>query len=250
LSAASWRPGAWEYIGSESKEDVMSEKTPQQEIVTACRVLKKAGQADMVWGHVSVRDTEGRGIWLKGSNLGFDEVGEDDVILLSWEGEILEGSAGRHVEYPIHTEIMKMRPDVNAVVHTHPMYSVAFAATGWPLLALSHEACHFVPPDIARFTKTGDLVRTPELGQDLATCLSDRNAALMPHHGIVTVGSNLGTAVAAATHLERACQISLLAGEGAQPSPDEEALQKRERSERHLEMAWDYLARTVVNPVN
>jgi ribulose-5-phosphate 4-epimerase/fuculose-1-phosphate aldolase len=72
----------------------------------------------------------------------------------------------------------------------------------------------------------------------------------MPHHGIVTVGSNLGTAVAAATHLERACQISLLAGEGAQPSPDEEALQKRERSERHLEMAWDYLARTVVNPVN
>jgi L-fuculose-phosphate aldolase len=238
------------YNGNESKEDVMSEKTPQQEIITACRVLEKAGQADMVWGHVSVRDTEGRGIWLKGSNLGFDEVGEDDVILVSWEGEILEGSAGRHVEYPIHTEIMKVRPDVNAVVHTHPLYSVVFAATGWPLLALSHEACHFVPPDIARFTKTGDLVRTPELGQDLATCLSDRNAALMPHHGIVTVGSNLGTAVAAATHLERACQISLLAGEGAQPSPDEEALQKRERSEKHLEMAWDYLARTVANPVN
>jgi L-fuculose-phosphate aldolase len=223
----------------------MTDASPQQEIVTACRVLEIAGQADMVWGHVSVRDPQGRGLWLKGSNLGFDEVQESDVILLSWDGEILEGTAGRHVEYPIHTEIMRVRPDVNAVVHTHPLYSVAFAATGRPLLALSHEACHFVPPDIARFLKTGDLIRTPELGEDLARCIADRNAILMPHHGIVTVGTSLGTAVAAATHLERACQIALLAGEDAQPSSDEEALQKRERSERHLTMAWNYLSRTL-----
>ena len=223
----------------------MKETTPQQEIVTACRVLEIAGQADMVWGHVSIRDAEGRGLWLKGSNLGFDEVQESDVILISLDGEVLEGSAGRHIEYPIHTEIMKARPDVNAIVHTHPLYSVAFAATGRPLLALSHEACHFVPPDIARFLQTGDLIRTAQLGVDLAQCLGDRNAVLIPHHGIVTVGSDLGQAVAAATHLERACQIALLAGEGAQPSSDEEALQKRERSARHLSMAWNYLSRTV-----
>jgi ribulose-5-phosphate 4-epimerase/fuculose-1-phosphate aldolase len=117
-------------------------------------------------------------------------------------------------------------------------------------MALSHEACHFVPPDIARFLKTGDLIRTPDLGSDLALCLGDRNAVLIPHHGIVTVGSDLGKAVAAATHLERACQIALLAGEGAQPSPDEEALQKRERSDRHLSMAWNYLARTVPKSLN
>lgn len=223
----------------------MKETTPQQDIVTACRVLEIAGQADMVWGHVSIRDAEGRGLWLKGSNLGFDEVQESDVILISLDGEVLEGSAGRHIEYPIHTEIMKARPDVNAIVHTHPLYSVAFAATGRPLLALSHEACHFVPPDIARFLQTGDLIRTAQLGVDLAQCLGDRNAVLIPHHGIVTVGSDLGQAVAAATHLERACQIALLAGEGAQPSSDEEALQKRERSARHLSMAWNYLSRTV-----
>lgn len=223
----------------------MPAESPQSEIVTACRVLEVAGQADMVWGHVSIRDEEGRGLWLKGSNLGFDEVEASDVILLSFEGEILEGNAGRHVEYPIHSEIMRARPDVQAVVHTHPLYSVAFAATGWPLLALSHEACHFVPPDIARFLNTGDLIRTSELGQALAACLGDRNAVLIPHHGIVTVGADLGRAVATATHLERACRIALLAGRNAQPSSNAEALQKRERSERHLGMAWDYLARTL-----
>lgn len=222
----------------------MSHQEIRRSIVTACRVLEAAGQADMVWGHVSVRDPDGRGVWLKGSNLGFDEVTEDDVILLDWDGEILEGSAGRHIEYPIHTELMARRPDVNAVVHTHPLYSIAFAATGRPLQALSHEGTHFVPPDIARFTKTGDLVRTPELGQALADSLADRLAVLMPHHGITTVGSDVGQAVAAATHLERACQIALLAGEHAIGSSDEEALEKRKRSARHFAMAWAYLART------
>jgi L-fuculose-phosphate aldolase len=226
----------------------VAEQTPEQirrDVVTACRVLEAAGQADMVWGHVSVRDPEGRGVWLKGSHLGFDELTEDDVILLSWEGDILEGRAGRHLEYPIHTEIMRRRSDVNAVVHTHPLHAVAFAATGWPLKCLSHEGSHFVPPDIARFTKTGDLVRTAELGQDLADSLGDRLAVLMPHHGITTAGASIGQAVAAATHLEKACQIALLAGEHSIPSSDEEALQKRERSARHLEQAWAYLARSV-----
>ncbi len=218
---------------------------PRAEIVTACRVLEGAGQADMVWGHVSIRDEQDRGVWLKGSNLGFDEVAEETVILLSWDGEILEGEAGRHVEYPIHTELMRRRPDINAVVHTHPIYSIAFAATGWPLKALSHEATHFVPPDIPRFERTGDLVRTVELGQALADTLGDRLGVLMPHHGITTVGRDVGEAVAAATHLERACQIALLAGRDAVGSPDEEALQKRERSARHLAMAWAYLARVV-----
>jgi ribulose-5-phosphate 4-epimerase/fuculose-1-phosphate aldolase len=225
-----------------------AEQTPdtiRRDIVTACRVLEAAGQADMVWGHVSVRDPEGRGIWLKGSHLGFDEVTEEDVILLGWDGEILEGTAGRHIEYPIHTEIMARRLDVNSVVHTHPLHSIAFAATGWPLKALSHEGSHFVPPDISRFTKTGDLIRTADLGQSLADSLGDRLAVLMPHHGITTAGRDVGEAVAAATHLERACQIALLAGENAIPSSDEEALEKRKRSARHLAMAWAYLSRSV-----
>jgi L-ribulose-5-phosphate 4-epimerase len=220
--------------------------SPQELIVRACRVLEAAGQADMVWGHVSMRDEQGRGVWLKGSHLGFDEVEPETVILLDWDGEILEGDAKRHLEYPIHTEIMRARPDVNAVVHTHPLYSVAFAATGQPLKALSHEGMHFVPPAIPRFEETGDLVRTPELGVSLAETLGDKLGVLMPRHGITTVGGSVGDAVAAAVHLERACQIQLLAGPDALEGPDEEALLKREQSgARHLSMAWEYLSRTV-----
>jgi L-fuculose-phosphate aldolase len=226
-------------------QDPHARDSPQSLIVRACRALEVAGQADMVWGHVSLRDEDGRGVWLKGSRLGFDEVTEDDVILLGWDGEILEGSASRHVEYPIHTEIMARRGDVKAVVHTHPLHSIAFAATGWPLKPLSHEGPLFTPPDVPRFEKTGDLVSTADLGQALADTLGDRLGVLMPRHGITTVGASVGDAVAAAVHLERACQLALLAGENAQGSSEEEALAKRERAGVHLAGAWAYLSRVV-----
>lgn len=222
----------------------LKEDEARELIVAACRVLQAAGQGDMVWGHVSVRDAGDRGVWIKGSGLGFDEVTTDDCILLSWSGEILAGTASRHVEYPIHTELMAQRPDVGGVVHTHPLYSVAFAALGRPLRPLSHEGAQFSPPDVPRFTQTGDLINTPELGVQLAATLAGGKAALMPRHGIVTAAPTLGEAVGAAVHLERACQIELLAGPDAQPSPEEEALGKRNRARNRFKVAWEYLERT------
>ena len=212
-------------------------------IAAACRVLQAAGQGDMVWGHVSVRDAEGRGVWLKGAGLGFDEVTEADCVLLSWDGDVLAGTASRHVEYPIHTELMAARPDVGGVVHTHPIHSVAFASLGRPLRALSHEGALFTPPDVPRFTRTGDVINTRELGRDLADTLGGRNAALLPRHGIATAGATLSEAVGMAVHLERACQIELLAGPDAQGSPEEEALAKRGRVRNRFENAWTYLER-------
>jgi L-ribulose-5-phosphate 4-epimerase len=217
-------------------------------IAAACRVLEAAGQGDMVWGHVSVRDADGRGVWLKGAGLGFDEVTAADCVLLSWDGEILSGTARRHVEYPIHTELMAARPDVGGVVHTHPVHAIAFGALGRPLRALSHEGALLTPPDVARFTRTGDVVNSRELGRDLADALGERNAVLMPRHGIATAGATLGEAVGIAVHLERACQIELLAGPEAQGSSDDEALAKRGRVRNRFEEAWTYLERVSRTP--
>ncbi len=222
-----------------------STKALRDEVVLACRVLESQGQGDMVWGHVSVRDPEGRGVWLKGANLGFDEVSADDVILLDFDGRVLQGSARRHFEWPIHTEIMRARPDVHSVIHTHPEHAVAFAAARRPLLALSHEGADFVPPDVARFTQSGDLVSTPALGQALAETIGARNAVLIPCHGIVTAASDVGKATSLAIRLERACRVALLAGEKAEGSSDEESLAKRARTTSNLDMTWQYLSRRV-----
>ena len=218
------------------------------QVALGCRILGLEDQGDFVWGHVSARDPDGRGVWMKASTYGFEEIGPEQVLLVSWEGEVLEGSGRRHIEYPIHTELMRARPDANCVVHTHAPCAVAFASTHQPLRPISHEPTLFVPPDVARFTKTGDLITTDELGADVAAAVGDRNAAFMLHHGIVTCGADVVTGVMAAVLLERACRTNLRALAGGGPkswSSDEEALAKREHCwpPALLGQAWDYLAR-------
>jgi ribulose-5-phosphate 4-epimerase/fuculose-1-phosphate aldolase len=222
----------------------------RDQVALGCRILGLEEQGDFVWGHVSARDPDGRGVWMKASTWGFEEIDRRRVILVGWDGEVLDGDGRRHAEYPIHTEVMRARPDVNAVVHTHAPYAVAFASTEQPLRPVSHEATLFVPPEMARFTKTGDLILTRGLGEDVAAALGDRNAAFMVHHGIVTCGADVVSAVMAAVLLERACRANIRAIAGGGPktwSRDEEALAKREHCypPALLQQAWDYLARTV-----
>lgn len=223
---------------------------PRELVALACQVLALEDQDDFVWGHVSLRDPAGRGIWMKASGLGFEEVTPDRVLLVGWDGTVLEGEGARHSEYPIHTEIMRARPDVQCVVHTHAPHATTFAALGVPLRPISHEATTFVPPDVPRFTLTGDLITTAELGQALAQTLGDRPAALLVHHGIVTVGPDVPTAVFRALLLERACRKQLLAmaaGGPASWSSDEEALAKRAHcySPPQVHAAWELLVRRV-----
>jgi ribulose-5-phosphate 4-epimerase/fuculose-1-phosphate aldolase len=217
-------------------------------VALGCRVLGAEGHGDLVWGHVSARDPDGRGIWIKASTYGFEEVTADRVLLVSPDGEVVAGAGRRHAEYPIHTETVLARQDVGAVVHTHAPAAVAFAALQVPLLPISHEATLFVPPDLARFTRTGDLVLTRELGREVAGALGGRNAVLLVNHGIVTVGPDVPTTVVTAILLERACRMQLTAmaaGEARRWSSDEEALSKREHcySAPLLRQAWDYLVR-------
>jgi ribulose-5-phosphate 4-epimerase/fuculose-1-phosphate aldolase len=217
-------------------------------VATGCRVLGQADQGDLIWGHLSARDPAGRGVWMKSGGLGFEEVTPDDVILVGWDGEVLAGERPRHAEYPIHTEALRARPDAGAVVHTHAQAAVALGALGAPLRPVSHEANLFVPPELPRFTKTGDLILTADLGRDVAAALGDRNACMLVNHGIVTVGADVPTAVMTAVFLERACDTQLramAAGGWATWSTPEESLSKREHAygPNLIRGAWEYLVR-------
>ena len=217
----------------------------REQVALGCRILALEDQGDFVWGHVSARDRDGRGVWMKASTFGLEEIGPEHVILVSWDGDVLSGDHRRHIEYPIHTELMRARDDVGCVVHTHAPWAVAFASTEQPLRPVSHEATLFVPPEIARFTQTGDLIMTQDLGRAVAAAVAGRNAAFMVNHGIVTCGGDVVSGVMAAVLLERACrtQIRAIAGGGPKTwSSDEEALAKREHV-YSFQQAWDYFAR-------
>jgi L-fuculose-phosphate aldolase len=148
---------------------------------------------------------------MKAAGWSFEEVTSARVALVTPAGEVLAGSGPRHIEYPIHTEVMKARPDVSSVVHTHAPAAVAFAALDEPLLAISHDGVEFAEPQIARFTRTGSLINSAELGRALAETIGDGVGCLLPKHGLVTVGPDAATAVLRAVLLARACQVQLQA---------------------------------------
>lgn len=222
----------------------------REQVSLGCRVLAAQGLSDLIWGHVSARDPERRGAWLKASRLGFEEVGPEDVHLVDRNGVLLEGHGKVHLEFPIHTEILARRDDVGAVVHAHPEAAVTFAATDMALRPVGHEGSLFTPPDIVRYTETGDLIRSPEMGESVARVLGDRNALLLRNHGIVTVGPDVATAVLTAVFLEKACRMQLQAaatGRRLTWSSEDEATAKRGRvySAAQIQGAWDYMVRTL-----
>jgi L-fuculose-phosphate aldolase len=202
----------------------------------------------MVWGHASVRDPGGRGAWMKSAGWGFEEVDADRIVLVSPDGEVLYGTGRRHIEYPIHTEIMDRRGDAGAVVHTHSDAANAFSALDVPLRPLSHAGSLFSYPDVPRFTLTGGLIRSRKLGQALADALGTAPACLMPQHGLVAVGRDLPAAVMTAVLLDRACRTQLTAmaaGPLARWGAKEDTVAKRAEvwSESQLQAGWEYLVR-------
>lgn len=187
----------------------VSEQDLRGRLALGCRVLAMEGLGDINLGHVSVRAPGEDRFWMKGSGAGLEEIGVEDLVLLDYEGNKLQGERRRHKEYPLHAEVFRIRPDVGAVVHVHPLHSTTFSALDEPLRPITHEGALFSPP-IPRYTELTDLILTREEGESVAKCLADRNAVLMRNHGILVVGSTVEEACMQSIFLDRATQAQLL----------------------------------------
>jgi L-ribulose-5-phosphate 4-epimerase len=222
----------------------------RRELAYACRILAANGQNDTIYGHVTYREAGAQTFWMKPAAMGLDEITPHTLIRLDLDGNVVEGDLPRHVEFPIHAEIFRARPVITCVIHTHPIYSITFAATGQPLRAVSHEGAQFTPPDVPRFTRTSDLITTRELGEEVANTLGESLACYLINHGIVVAGNSIEKAVVSAINLERASQVQLLASASSRPfswTSDEEIPGKRAKIFRddHIRNVWKYYCRRI-----
>ncbi len=219
-----------------------------EKLIQGCRVLADDGQGDLIWGHVSARASNiPDRILMKPAGIGLEEMTRDEVITVDLSGDRTAGARPRHVEVFIHTEIMRSRPEIQAVVHTHPPHAVAFSSLCKPLLAIGHEGAMFCD-GLPVFDRTSDLIVSPDLGQAVAACLDGHNALLLRNHGIVTAGRSVEEEVMMAVLLEKACKVQLLAEQAGGPQAStsaEEARIKRDRiyAPGSLQAAFDYCVR-------
>jgi L-fuculose-phosphate aldolase len=180
-------------------------------LADAGRVLAHEGQGDYVAGHVSLRHPDDPNLFLmKPAGVGLEEMTHENIITVDIEGNKVAGGGGRHNEVFIHSEVLRARPDVKAVIHTHAAYAVAFSSLGKPLQAVSNDGAFFAK-GLPVFDETTELIITSARGKSVARALGNFGALLLRNHGIVTAAASMEEAVFLALKLNQACHMQLMA---------------------------------------
>lgn len=218
------------------------------QVARACRILKMEGHGDITMGHLSMRDPEGRGFWMKRSAIGLGEVRDAaDFVLLDFDGNKLYGDGVVHVEWPLHGEILRARPDLEVVGHTHPIHATTFSSTEAPLLPVAHDGAMF-GDTLPYYTGTSALIDSPQLGRDVAESLGGAAAILMRNHGITYCGATAAKATLVGIFVEKACRAQLLVAASnlpwSSPEGDELEIKTEQLAAPNLRQAfWDYYNR-------
>ncbi len=186
-------------------------------LIDACLRMVKSGLTVETWGNISVRDPESGYIYLTPSGMPYETLVEDDIVVMDADGNRIEGERKPTIEYAMHLGIMKNRPDVNAIVHTHPVYSQVFA--------LLHED---IPPVIDEAAQTLGEVKvteyalpgSAEMAENAIKAIGkDGAACLLANHGAVAVGKDMDSAFRVCTVLEMTAQIYYMARCIGKPQP-------------------------------
>ena len=214
-------------------------------LVLSCNILGMEGHSDVTLGHVTARLPGQEYLHMNPYALDIGEIRQEDVVLFDFDGNMLAGTRRRRTEYPIHTEIYKMRPEINCVVHTHPFYATLLGAIGGGIHPITHESVLFV--DIPLFKETTELIKLPAQGEAVARCLGQARAALLQNHGIVAVGQSIEEATVYAILLEKASKTELMARQFSSLvwSSEEETRHKVEQiyHPRGIQNFWGYFVR-------
>ncbi|WP_319561111.1 class II aldolase/adducin family protein [Marispirochaeta sp.] len=180
-----------------------------QQVVDGGMEMVRRGLTVGTWGNISVRDSETGLIYIKPSGMPYETITPEDIVVMNRNKEIVWGKRKPSIEYGLHISIMNIRQDINAVIHTHPIYSSAFAVTLQEIPGISEDFVQIVGDKVicAEYSLPG----TPELAANVAKAIGERNAVLIPNHGTVCIGSDVEGALKICHVVEKTAQIYILA---------------------------------------
>ena len=196
-------------------------KELKQKLVDGCHILDREGITDG-FGHVSIRVPETVAfLTIAGVSPGCATL--DRLIMLDLDGRYLGGDSSSPYEWPIHARIMRARPEVMSVCHTHSKWSALFSVLKGGLRPI-HMYAKFLPAGGPPIYPVAGLVGTIERGEALAATLKDSAAVLLRAHGDAVVGTSLEQAIQRTIQLAFIGQLAHLAmahGEPLYMSEDE-----------------------------
>jgi L-ribulose-5-phosphate 4-epimerase len=216
------------------------------ETVAATRMLVAEEILDYS-GHISTR-IPGRDAFVM--QVGSDSRAElvpERMLVVDYDGKVLEGDGQPPSELPIHLEILRARPDVNCILHCHMELAITFTMMQGVQLVPMRSRAHRWRSGIP-MAHDPSHIKTTEQALDLVKSLGPHNAVLMRAHGLTLVAESAQAVLIDAIHFkENAKAMMAVLQAGAKPIPLSEAeiamIDKHEMREWHIHKLWNYYMR-------
>jgi len=185
-------------------------------VLKAAVQMQEKGMVIGTSGNVSLRlpPQDGRELLaITPSSRYYEELTPDDIQVIDFETEPVEGDLAPSSETMLHIGIYQVRKNVNAVIHTHSVYATAMAVSHNEIPPITDDQMAFLGGEIrlAEYAPSG----SDELVKNVIEALGDRNGVLMKNHGMLGAGRSMHEALTACEMVEKTARVyylSLTAG--------------------------------------
>jgi L-fuculose-phosphate aldolase len=181
-----------------SKEEVQK----RRDIVAACLWMNSSGLNQGTSGNISVR--HGDTMLISPSGVPYEQLEPEDIVAMTLTGDygsyLASGANVPSSEWRFHLDIMRARPDVGAIVHTHSLYATVMGCVRKDIPAVHYMIAAAGGPNIrcSAYATYG----TAELSTAALAALEDRTCCILANHGMVATGPTLAKAQWLAVELE------------------------------------------------
>lgn len=196
-----------------------TETDRRRELIAQALKMNASGLNQGTSGNLSVR--WGDGLLVTPSGIPYDELAPEDIVAMRMDGHWQHRLAPSS-EWRIHRDLYAARPDVQAVVHAHPVHCTALAMRGMEIPAAHYMVAISGGPSIrcAPYHTYG----TQALSDAALQALQGRSCCLLANHGMLATGPTLKKAMWVAVEMEALARQYILALQLGGPNilPDDE----------------------------
>lgn len=151
-------------------------------------------------GNIALRDDDDDVVAITPSGISYTHMTAEDIAIVDLNGKWLDGPYKPSSETPMHTAVLRARPDIKATVHTHAMFATIMAmGEDNELRPITPPQCEFTPVRIVPFTMPGSNDVAAKVAEAIG---SDGRSVLIKNHGMFSCGKDMKAALAAATYTE------------------------------------------------
>jgi L-fuculose-phosphate aldolase len=198
---------------AQGKGEKMSQwREAKKTVIEAARNMLEKGLVVGTAGNISLRlppEGERQLLAITPSSRHYDLLDVDDIQILDFNAQRVEGNLRPSMETPLHIGIYRARKNVNAVIHTHSVFASAVSVAGLDIPPILDDQIAFLGGEIklARHALSGSREQVAKV----LAALKDRSAVLLPNHGAVGTGLTMRDAFTACELIEKTAKIYLIA---------------------------------------